>query len=113
MSDFETIDLITPNRLRLGRNNERSSVGTLHVNDDPKKILKANTQMFNSWFDNWLVSQVPKLMKQPKRFKSDLDNKHGNVDLFLKNDSINISIWLCKGNTSWKRQYNSKSKSYV
>ena len=93
VSDFETMDLITPNRLRLGRNNERSPVGTLHVTDDPKKIFKANTQIFNSWFDNLLVSHVPKLMKQPKWFKSDLDIKHGDVVLFLKNDSVLSSIY--------------------
>ena len=40
------------------------------------------TQIFNSWFDNWLVSHVPKLMKQPKWFKSDLDIKHGDVVFF-------------------------------
>ena len=101
------MDLITLNRLRLGRNNERSPVGTLRVTDDPKKIFKVNTQIFNSWFDNWLVSHVPKLMKQPKWFKRDLDNKHGDVVLFLKNDSVLSSIYqygLVKGNTSWRRR---------
>ena len=39
-TDFETLDLITPNRLKLGRNNERSPVGSMLVTSDPKRIFK-------------------------------------------------------------------------
>ena len=53
---------------------------------DSKKIIKANQDIFQTWFRCWLVSFVPKLMLQPKWFNSDRDSKVGGVVLFLKSD---------------------------
>ena len=61
VSDFETIDLITPNRLKLGRNNDRNPSGSVKITSDLKKILEANQNIFNAWFENWLYSHIPKL----------------------------------------------------
>ena len=85
-SDFETIDLITPNRLKLGRNNDRSPVGKMIITSKPDKILLENSRIFNAWFENWLQNHVPKLMDQPKWFTTDEINK-GDIVLFLKNES--------------------------
>ena len=85
-SDLEYLDLITPNRLRLGRNNERSPSSVLNVTNDPSKFAKVNENIFNSWFEAWLVSHVPKLMNQPKWYNSDRDLKPGDIVLFLKNE---------------------------
>ena len=85
-SDLEYLDLITPNRLRLGRNNERSPASVLNVTNDPSKFAKVNENIFNSWFEAWLVSHVPKLMNQPKWYNSDRDLKPGDIVLFLKNE---------------------------
>ena len=71
VSDFEEMDLITPNRLRLGRNNNRSPVGPLFVTNDPSKVFAENTMIFNAWFETWLISHVPKLMHQPKWFQTE------------------------------------------
>ena len=86
ISELEHADLITPNRLKLGRNNDRSPVGTLSVTSDPNKIIQSNKMIFNSWFEAWLVSCVPKLMYHPKWFVDDIHLKKGDVVLFLKND---------------------------
>ena len=86
VSELESADLITPNRLKLGRNNERSPVGTLTVTSNLQKIISSNQLIFNSWFQAWLVSYVPKLMYHPKWFANDTDLKKGDVVLFLKND---------------------------
>ena len=86
-SDLETIDLITPNRLRLGRNNERSAVGPLFVTGNPSSFLKDNKKIFNCWFESWLISCVPQLIKQPKWFNSDINLKC-DVVLFLKDEAI-------------------------
>ena len=45
-SDLESMDLITPNRLKLGRNNNRSLV----VSNNNSRILKTNQRIFQSWF---------------------------------------------------------------
>ena len=41
-SDLDNLDLITPNRLRLGRNNDRSPVGATEVITTPSRFLQDN-----------------------------------------------------------------------
>ena len=72
---FEQMDLLTPNRLMLGRNNERSSAGPLYVSNDSDKIIEQNANIMKTWFECWLVSHVPKLMEESKWFSSDRDFK--------------------------------------
>ena len=85
-SGLESIDLITPNRLLLARNNDRCPVGTLSVSEDYKKLIQKNNDLFRVWFKAWLISYVPTLMLQPKWFRSDVDPKVGDVVLFLKSE---------------------------
>ena len=92
-SDYENMDLLTPNRLRLGRNNNRSLTAPMLVTNHPSKILADNTKIFNTWFDVWLVSHVPKLIEQPKWFKTDRDIQHGDVILFIKQDNALSKIY--------------------
>ena len=84
--DLECLDLITPNRLLLGRNNERSLDG-LVLCDDPSKIMRENEKVFDAWFETWLLVHVPKLMKQHKWFDSD-SVAVGDIVLFTKVDSV-------------------------
>ena len=58
----------------------------LTVSNNPKTFLKCNEQLFNAWFENWLITHVPKLMHKPKWFDNERDVKEGDVILFLKND---------------------------
>ena len=92
-SNYESMDLITPNRLRLGRNNARSPCDTLTIITNPSKILEDNKKIFNTWFEHWLINHVPKLMSQPKWFKMEEDIKIGDVVLFLKHDSVLSSTY--------------------
>ena len=41
----ETIDLITPNRLLQGRNNDRSPVGEMILSNNPTKLMKSNERV--------------------------------------------------------------------
>ena len=84
--DVEQMDLLTPNRLMLGRNNDRSPAGPLYVTNDPDKIISRNAEIMNTWFEHWLVSHVPKLIDRPKWFKSDSDLKKSDVVLFLRKE---------------------------
>ena len=84
--DLENLDLITPNRLLLARNNDRSPACPLSVSDDVGKIIHHNNEIFEVWFKAWLISCVPTLMLQPKWFRSDRDPKVGDVLLFLKSE---------------------------
>lgn len=87
-ADFENADLITPNRVRLGRNNNRSPVGPIALTDKPWKFIDQNRKIFNAWFECWLITYVPKLMKQPKWFRNDLNIKIGDIVLFLKAENL-------------------------
>ena len=85
-ADLENLDLLTPNRLRLGRNNARSPTGEMIQVSHPSKIIDENNRIFTSWFEIWLQSHVPKLMGQQKWYKTEEVNK-GDVVLFLKQES--------------------------
>lgn len=91
--EFENMDLITPNRLRLGRNNNRSPVDPLNVTSSPAKFFKDNQRIFQSWFESWLISYVPNLMNHPKWFSSSRNTKPGDVVLFLKRDGVLASTY--------------------
>jgi len=93
VSDFESMDLITPNRLRLGRNNNRSPSGTLTISNNFDKILTNNCRIFDSWFENWLVAHVPKLMSHPKWYNNTYELKEGDIVLFLKNESCLKNVY--------------------
>ena len=71
VNDFENINLMTLNRLKFGRNNEKISVSPMKVVGNRLKILEENKKIFNIWFETWLISHVPKLMDQPKWLCSD------------------------------------------
>ena len=83
---LEQLDLITPNRLKMARNNNRSPVGTITLTEDVRKIMTQNNKVFEAWFKAWLTSCVPTLMHHPKWFKSDEDPRVGDIVLFLKSD---------------------------
>ena len=84
--DVEQIDLLTPNRLMLGRNNDRSPAGPLCTNFNPDRLIEQNERIMIAWFECWLISHVPKLVDRPKWFDSDTDVAVGDVVLFLKKD---------------------------
>jgi len=86
--DFDQMDLLTPNRLILGRNNDRSPTSPLQLTTNPTKFLKQNLQIFTTWFETWLITHVPKLMHQPKWFQNDRDIKVGDIVLFTKKENI-------------------------
>ena len=86
VKDLENLDILTPNRLMLARNNSRCPAGAVLVSDDPKRIIQSNNEVFTTWFQSWLISYVPTLMPQPKWFHSSADIHVGDVILFLKSD---------------------------
>ena len=85
--DYEMMDIITPNRLLLGRNNDRAPDQPLVVSHYDK-ILAENEKIHQTWFECWLISHVPKLVEQPKWFHSDRNLKKGDIVLFIKQESV-------------------------
>ena len=85
-ASLENLDLLTPNRLILGRNNSRCPTAPLVLSTDVKKIIQTNADIFNAWFRSWLVSYVPTLVPQPKWFETTRNLSVGDVVLFSKSD---------------------------
>ena len=88
LTDVENMDLLTPNRLLLGRNNNRSPTGNLLVSLDPSKLIKQSARIYDAWFESWLLNHVPKLMQQSKWFHHERNLRPGDVVLFTKVDSL-------------------------
>ena len=86
VADLENLDILTPNRLLLGRNNSRGPTAPLVLSKDVKKIVATNSEIFKAWFHGWLVSYVPLLMDAPKWFTNDRNIAEGDVVLFSKSE---------------------------
>jgi len=54
IGDLENLDILTPNRLKMGRNNERSPVEPVELISNPNKIIEENRKIYAAWFENWL-----------------------------------------------------------
>ena len=85
-SNLENLDLITPNRLILGRNNDRCPNQPLVICPDHKKMIETNANIFRAWFKAWIVSYVPTLVERPKWHKNVGDINVGDIVMFLKSE---------------------------
>ena len=83
---LEHLDVITPNRLILGRNNSRSPNMPLQLSGDFRKIVDNNNKIFDQWFKEWLTSYVPTLVRQPKWFSTERNVVVGDVVIFKKSE---------------------------
>ena len=48
--DVDNMDLITPNRLKFGRNNDMAPITPAILTNDPKKITVATWRAFEAWW---------------------------------------------------------------
>ena len=62
VEDLENIDLITPNRLILWRNNDRCPNAPLVLSTDHRKLIDRNADIFRAWVKAWLLSYVPTII---------------------------------------------------
>ena len=67
VEDLKNLDLITPNRLILGRNNDRCPNVPLVLSGEHKKLIDRNADIFRAWFKAWLISYVPTIIDLLKR----------------------------------------------
>jgi len=94
--DFPELEIVTANRLILGRNNRRALSGPCTV-DSPGKMLEAIEGVFQAWWSAWNNFKLSEfVVKPPKWFKSSPNLKTGDIVVFQKTASE-----FQLGQTSW------------
>ena len=87
--------LLSPNMLRLGRNNSRDLDGPVKLPSGPREIMENVEKCYSGWFKIWNNVLIPKLMRVPKWFKTDKDLKDGDIVYFQKRESeLGSGKWI-------------------
>ena len=84
--EIDDLDIITPNRLKFGRNNERAPLGPAYISNDPFKFMDLNQAIYESWWEHWLTVAVPQLIERPVLWKTTSELTEGDVVLFRKTE---------------------------
>jgi len=87
-------DVITPNRLLLGRNNFRQLAGPVVVDNCPKSQLERNRRVSKRWYEIF-IDKIHHLVPQPLR-KNQVPPKVGDVVLFVHTDPNLVRLWVWK-----------------
>ena len=88
------LKMLTPNMLRVGKINKRSMDGPIRMPKDRLEILAKVVETFDSWFKIWAEAMVPKLMFQPKWFKTEKELKPGDLVYFPRTESVLDKKWI-------------------
>jgi hypothetical protein len=84
-------EIITPNRLKLGRNNHRQLSGRVQLNNSPKTLLDRNRRIQEKWYELFkkrVLLMVPRPLKIVDR-----EVKIGDVVLFVFDDAGSRDMW--------------------
>ena len=83
-TNLDNLDLITPNRLILGRNNSRAPVGLVEA-DVPSNWIETMRDVSQAWWDVWESEWLVNLVPKPSKWLSGTpDLKLGDVCVFMK-----------------------------
>jgi hypothetical protein len=89
-------EIITPNRLKLGRNNFRQLAGSIRVSNSPQSQLEHNQLIQTKWYQ--IFKERVLLMVPAPQKSSDRPPQVGDVVLFLYTEQEHPS----PGNGSWE-----------
>ena len=86
-------EIITPNRLKLGRNNHRNLEGEIVLDNCPQTQLDRNREIFTGWYKLFL-ERIHLLVPQSERVE-DRAVQLGDVVLFIFQDSLvpKFNVW--------------------
>ena len=85
---------ISPNMMRVGRNNERVLEGNFRFPVGGYEMVEKVEKLYQTWFKLWKEAVVPRLIRQPKWFKSDKHLKAGDLVYFEKEASKLGARWI-------------------
>jgi hypothetical protein len=87
-------EIITPNRLKLGRNNYRQLDGPIKMDNCPQNQLERNRILTSKWYEIFI--QRLSLLVPPPEKKHDQQPIVGDVVLFLFTDPNLKKLWVWK-----------------
>ena len=87
------LKIISPNMLRVGRNNERALDGPMRLPVGGGELLQQVEKIYTSWFKIWNDAYIPKLLYTPKWFNKNQDLNEGDIVIFQKKESELDSAW--------------------
>ena len=94
--NLDHTDLITPNRLMLGRNNRRSPSGAAKL-ANPSRLLKQQCLVEQAWWETWRRERLADYIPQPRRWQTNSPQpKKGDIVVFLKEDkeqALGTPVW--------------------
>ena len=67
-----SLDILTPNRLLLGRNNRRALGGYAKI-DQPGRMLDQQDQTYRAWWELWRTERLADYIPQPAKWKKSND----------------------------------------
>ena len=86
-SNLDHVDLITPSRLLLGRNNRRSLGGYVKL-DTPSRLMDQMDKVYKSWWAVWKNEKILDYIPQSTKWKkTSAQPAVGDVVIFLKSES--------------------------
>ena len=112
--NLEKIQLITPNRLLLGRNNRRAASGPVRM-EPPTRLLKQNELVYESWWKVWRDEKIVEYIPQPPKWsKSDDVVKTGDIVLFPRDGDSPFDVgWRIGRIQSLKQGHDGKPRRTV
>lgn len=92
-----TWDIITANRLKLGRNNNRSLEGyiSLPKGVGPDSLLKRNQEIQKVWYQ-MLIDRIHHLIPRPAKWSKTDDVNVGDICLFIYNENPGMGKYVWK-----------------
>ena len=85
---------ISPNMMRVGRNNERALEGNFRFPVGGYEMVEKVNKLYQAWYKLWKDSVVPKLIRQPKWFKNDKHLQPGDLVYFERDPGKVTSEWI-------------------
>ena len=89
VENLDHVDLITPSRLLLGRNNRRALSGFARISA-PSRLIDQMDDVHDAWWRVWRTEKLVDFIPQPSKWKKTNEQlKEGDIVIFLKSDSEN------------------------
>ena len=86
-TDLDNLDIITPSRLLLGRNNRRAMSGYPRL-DTPSRMMRQQDELYDLWWKVWRTEKLVDYIPQPKKWRE--TNRQvcvGDIVAFVKEDA--------------------------